>query len=448
MFTRALNTQNVVKMGSLATQVNKTVEVTGNGLSMDVGLSQNKPIGQVIESTHPKTVPKLFTPFTIREQTFPNRILVAPMCMYSCKNQDGILTDFHLAHYGTLGIRGTSLVIIEATAVEPQGRLSPEDTGMWGDEHIEPLRRIARLVHASGGRLGIQLAHGGRKAACYPPYHKYEENGGRLNRGSPVPDSEGGFANEIRAPTNVAWSKDMPAPKELTTAEVKELVQKFADAARRSVEAGVDVIEIHGAHGYLIHEFLSGFTNKRTDEYGGSLDNRLRFVLEIIKAVRAVIPAGMPLFLRVSGTDYKNPSDMLASDPEGWDIDQVIELCRRAVPLGLDLIDISSGGNVPGNRGIFSNDFGYQVPLAQKVKEANIEGLLVGTVGGQNIPKLSEKVLQENKADVVLIARKFIEDPSYVYTAARELGVVARWPKQYSWWQPFTAEEKTTLEHK
>lgn len=214
------------------------------------------------------------------------------------------------------------------------------------------------------------------------------------------------------------------------------------------IKCVVLLFKIHGAHGYLIHEFLSGFTNKRTDEYGGSLENRLRFALEVIKAVRAVIPVGMPLFLRVSGTDYKDPNNMLASDPDGWDIDQVIELCRRAVPLGLDLIDISSGGNVPGNRGVFSNDFGFQVPLAQKVKEANIDGLLVGTVGGQNVPLLSEKVLQENRADVVLIARGFINDPSYVYTAARELGVVARWPKQYSWWQPFTVEEKTSLEHK
>lgn len=208
------------------------------------------------------------------------------------------------------------------------------------------------------------------------------------------------------------------------------------------------IFKIHGAHGYLLHEFLSGFTNKRTDEYGGSQENRFRFALEIIKAVRAVIPAGMPLFLRVSGTDFKNPNDMLAADPDGWDIDQVIELCRKAVPLGLDLIDISSGGNVPGTRGIFSNEFGFQVPLAQKVKEANIEGLLVGTVGGQNVPKLSEQVLQENKADVVLVAREFIQDPSYVYTVARELGVTVRWPNQYSWWQPFTSPETASFEHK
>lgn len=204
-------------------------------------------------------------------------------------------------------------------------------------------------------------------------------------------------------------------------------------------------MQIHGAHGYLIHEFLSGFTNTRTDEYGGSLENRLRFVLEVIVAVRAVIPAGMPLFLRVSGTDYKDPNDILNADPDGWDINQVIELCRRAVPLGLDLIDISSGGNVPGNRGVFGTDFGYQVPLAQKVKEAKIEGLIVGSVGNQNVPTLSEKVLQDEKADVVLVAREFVKDPSYVYTAARELGVIARWPKQYSWWQPFTIEDKTDI---
>lgn len=188
------------------------------------------------------------------------------MCMYSCKNQDGIFTDFHLAHYGTLAVRGTALVIIEATAVEPHGRISPQDVGIWGDQHIESLRRIARLVHESSGILGklintrfwnalfivyddcfksgIQLAHGGRKSSCYPTYHKYEENSGKLSRGTPVPDSEGGFSNEIRGPTAIAWSSQMPAPKELTIPEIKELVQKFADAAKRSVEAGVDVIEV------------------------------------------------------------------------------------------------------------------------------------------------------------------------------------------------------------
>lgn len=195
----------------------------------------------------------------------------------------------------------------------------------------------------------------------------------------------------------------------------------------------------------MIHGFLSGFTNNRTDEYGGNLENRLRFALEIIEAVRAVIPAGMPLFLRISGTDNINEHDILSPDPEGWDINQVIELCRKAVPLGLDLIDVSSGGNVPGNRGVSSSDFGYQVPLAEKVKEAKIEGLLVGTVGGQNVPTLSEKVLQEEKADVVLVGREFVSDPSYVYTAARELGVIARWPKQYSWWQSFTVQDKTDI---
>lgn len=201
-------------------------------------------------------------------------------------------------------------------------------------------------------------------------------------------------------------------------------------------------LQIHGAHGYLIHEFLSGFTNKRTDAYGGSLDNRLRFVLEIITTVRSVMPKDMPLFLRVSGTDFKQPEDILFPDPNGWDINQVIELCRRAVPLGLDLIDISSGGNVPGNRGIFSSDFGFQVPLAEAVKKAKIEGLIVGTVGGMNVAKLSEQVLQDDKADVILVAREFIKDPSYVYTAARELGIIARWPNQYSWMWPIAVESK------
>lgn len=200
--------------------------------------------------------------------------------------------------------------------------------------------------------------------------------------------------------------------------------------------------KIHGAHGYLIHEFLSGFTNKRTDTYGGTLENRLRFVLEIITAIRKVIPEEMPLFLRVSGTDFSNPNDMLFPDPNGWDIQQVIELCRRAVPLGLDFIDVSSGGNIPGSRGTFSSDAGFQVPLAEQVKKANIEGLTVGTVGGMNVAKHSERVLQDGKADAILVAREFIKDPSYVYTAARDLGLIARWPNQYSWMWPITIEDK------
>jgi len=353
--------------------------------------------------------------------------------MYSCEKQDGAFTDFHVAHLGNLALRGPSLVFCEATAVEPVGRLSPQDTGIWNQEQADSLTRVVKLVQASGSKFGMQLAHGGRKAGTYPPYHNFEESGGQLGRGI-VPKSEGGFGDELVAPTAMAWKDGFSVPRELTTAEVKGIVRKFASAAKRSVEAGVDVIEIHGAHGYLIHEFLSGNTNKRTDEYGGSFENRIRLVIEIITAVRAVMPKDMPLYLRVSGTDYTDNGDILAEDPNGWDIYQVIELCRKAVPLGLDVIDISSGGNLSTvMKGLIGNEFGFQVPLAAEVKKANIEGLLVATVGGMNDGKQSEQVLQDGRADIVMVARQFLMDPNLVNTFARELGVKARWASQYSW---------------
>jgi len=283
--------------------------------------------------------------------------------------------------------------------------------------------------------LAIQLAHGGRKAGTYPPFHNFEESGGKLGRGV-VPESEGGFADKLVAPSPIAW-KGLHDPKELSISEVKEIVKRFAEAAKRSVEAGIDIVEIHAAHGYLIHEFLSGNSNKRTDEYGGSFENRTRLLLEIIKAVRKEMPKDMPLFCRVSGTDYATEEEtgdpMLAKDPNGWDIYQVIELCRKAVPLGLDVIDISSGGNIPNGKGMILPTLGFQVALAEKVKAAKIDGLFVATVGGMHDPKLAEQVLQDEQADIIFVGRQFIKNPNWVYTAAEALGVKARWPSQYSW---------------
>jgi len=448
-------------MGSLGTIIPESSFTSGiNGFSngiikqspssdydLDVGHHQTKIIGEALEIT--ESTPKLFQPLTIRGNVFHNRVMVSPMCMYSCKKQDGVFTDFHLVHYGNFALRGTSLVMIEASAVEPRGRLSPEDAGIWSDEHSKALERIVRHAKASGAKIGIQLAHGGRKAGTYPPFHKHsgstyppshkegDQSVRKVLRRAVVPREEGGFGDEIVAPTATAWKDDegYPVPNELSRDEIKEIAQKFVEAAKRSVEAGVDVIEIHAAHGYLIHSFLSGNTNKRTDEYGGSLQNRLRFLLEIIQGTREVIPETMPLFCRVSGTDYAL-GDMLTPDPQGWDIFQVIELCKQAVPLGLDVIDISSGGNLPNVYKGLAQDLsqlGFQLPLAEQVKLANIPGLTVAAVGCMHDPKTSETFLQEDKADLIFIGREFLRNPSWVYTAAEELGVEARWADQYSW---------------
>ncbi|OXA47722.1 NADPH dehydrogenase [Folsomia candida] len=388
--------------------------ISRNSLSpLPLGHIQEKTVGVKLDGPS-SSEPSLFSPITIRGLTFNNRILVSPMCMYSCQNQDGIFTDFHLAHIGTLSLRGPGLVFIEATAVQPNGRLSPQDTGLWNEDQELALCRLVRLAKAcNGARIGIQLAHGGRKAAAYPPFHRFEETGGQIARGI-VPNEEGGWAADLVAPSAIPWKDngEYPTPNELTKEQIKEL--------------------IHAAHGYLIHEFLSGHTNQRSDEYGGNFENRIRFLLEIVSAIRTVIPEEMPLFCRLSGTDYVD--GLLSKDPTGWDIYQVTELCRRFTPLGVDVVDLSSGGNLPTVfKGGIGPDFGFQLPLAEEVKKANIPGLKVAAVGSLQNAKLSDEAVRSGKADFIGIGRHFLKDPNWVYTAAEELNVNIRWPAQYSW---------------
>ena len=346
----------------------------------------------------------LFTPLTLRDITFRNRIAVSPMCQYS--SVDGFASDWHLVHLGSRAVGGAGLVFMEATAVEARGRISPADQGIWKDEHIEFLSRIAGFLREQGAAPGIQLAHAGRKASTRPPW----EGGAFLS------PADGGWTPV--APSAVPFRAADPAPHELSVAEIAATVDAFAAAARRALRAGFQVVEIHGAHGYLIHEFLSPLCNRRTDAYGGSFENRIRFALEVTDAVRSAWPADLPLFYRVSATDWAEG---------GWDVPDSVELSRRLRGLGVDLVDCSSGGAVAHQQIPLSP--GYQVPFAARIrKEA---GIATGAVGLITTAQQSNEILVAGQADLILLAREFLRDPYFPLHAARELGVEPKPPIQY-----------------
>jgi 2,4-dienoyl-CoA reductase-like NADH-dependent reductase (Old Yellow Enzyme family) len=347
----------------------------------------------------------LFDSLTIRGVTFANRIVVSPMCQYSCA--DGFATDWHLVHLGSRAVGGAGLVFAEATAVEPRGRISPQDLGLWSDAHIEPLARITQFIHAQGSVAGMQLAHAGRKASMGRPW----EGDGKLE------ESAGGW-RDVVAPSAIPFSAKYPMPIALTTDEVADVVRSFGEAARRAREAGYRVIELHGAHGYLIHEFLSPLSNERTDGYGGSFENRTRIVRETVEAVRTQWPERFPLFIRISATDWA---------PDGWDVEQSVELARVLKPLGVDLVDCSSGGNVAGAKVPVGP--GYQTKFAERVRHE--AGILTGAVGMITSAVQAEQILRSGQADVVLLARQLLREPYWPLHAAAELGVSASWPAQY-----------------
>lgn len=347
----------------------------------------------------------LFSPLQIRETTFRNRILVSPMCQYS--SQDGFANDWHLVHLGSRAIGGAAAVIAEATAVESRGRISPEDLGIWKDEHIEPLARIARFLKGQGAVPGIQLAHAGRKASTDVPWRG----------GGPIPASAGGW--QPVAPSAIPFDANSITPLELSIDEIRGITDSFACAASRALDAGFELVEVHGAHGYLIHEFLSPLSNRRSDEYGGSLDNRMRFALEVAAAVRRVWPEHLPVFLRISATDWAEG---------GWAIDDSVELARRVRPLGIDAIDCSSGGTVPHAR--IPLQPGYQAPFAERIRrEADI---LTGAVGLITEPAQADTLIRSGSADLVLLAREFLREPYWPIKAAQALGADVRFPVQYA----------------
>jgi len=349
-------------------------------------------------------VPHLFDPLSLRDVTLANRVVVSPMCEYS--SVDGFANDWHFVHLGCRAVGGAALVFTEATAVAPEARISPDDLGMWSDRHCEPVERIVRFIHSQHTRAGMQLAHAGRKGSTLAPWKGH---------GQVAPD-EGGW--EPVGPGDEPFSKGYPIPRALATADLPGIVAAFRDAARRARDVGLDVVEIHAAHGYLIHEFLSPLTNRRSDSYGGSFDNRIRLCVEIVEAVRDVWPERLPLFVRISATDWTDG---------GWDIEQSIELCRRLGERGVDLVDCSSGGNV-ANAEIPLGP-GYQTPFAARIRrEAQIA---TGTVGLITSAMQADDIIRTGQADCVLIARELLRDPYWPLRAARELGHRMPWPAQY-----------------
>jgi 2,4-dienoyl-CoA reductase-like NADH-dependent reductase (Old Yellow Enzyme family) len=346
---------------------------------------------------------RLFSPLTLRGTTFRNRVWVAPMCQYS--SVEGYPNDWHLVHLGGLARGGSGLVMQEATSVTPEGRITPADAGIWEDAQADAYEPITEFIQAQGAIAGIQLAHAGRKASTEQPW---------VGDGYVVP-AQGGWQTE--GPSPVAFG-DWPPPKELTPDEIQRLVRAFADAAGRALEAGYGVAEIHGAHGYLLHQFLSPLANHRTDAYGGDLTGRSRFLVQVVDAVRAIWPEERPLFVRLSATDWS---------PGGWDVEETVELSRRLVTHGVDLIDVTSGGLVPGAR--IEVEPGYQVPFARAVREGS--GLPVSAVGLIVAPEQADQILVNQAADAVMLARELLRNPHWPWTAARALGDHVPWPPQY-----------------
>jgi 2,4-dienoyl-CoA reductase-like NADH-dependent reductase (Old Yellow Enzyme family) len=353
----------------------------------------------------PKMPHKLFSPLTLRSVTLPNRIAVAPMCQYS--SEDGFVNDWHLVHLGSRAVGGAGLVIMEASAVLPEGRITPSDVGIWKDEHIAPLQKITRFIEQQGAVAGIQLAHAGRKASDWRPW---------LGKKGNATAEFGGW--QPVGPSPVAFSEDRLVPTELSTDGIKQIVQAFADAAVRAHKAGFKVIEIHGAHGYLVHQFLSPFSNKRTDNYGGSFENRTRLLLEITAATRKVWPADLPVFVRLSATEWTEG---------GFDIEDTVKLCRLLKELGVDLIDTSSAGNLATAQIPVAP--GYQTALAERVRRD--AGIPTGAVGLITDAAQAEHVLQTNQADLVLLARELLRDPYWPLHAAAQFREPAPWAPQY-----------------
>ncbi|MFI9151455.1 NADH:flavin oxidoreductase/NADH oxidase [Streptomyces sp. NPDC053367] len=353
----------------------------------------------------------LFDPYTLRDLTIPNRVWMAPMCQYSAAPDGpdaGAPHDWHFAHYAARAAGGTGLILTEATAVSPEGRISPYDLGLWNDTQVEAFRRITRFLAAQGTVPGVQLAHAGRKASTAQPW----------KGGGPVGADAHGWTP--LAPSAVPFKEGHVVPEELTVDQIREIVGQFADAARRALAAGFEVVEVHGAHGYLINEFLSPYSNHRTDAYGGSYENRTRFPLEVVDAVRAVWPDDKPVFFRISATDWL--------DEGGWSADDTVRFARDLQAHGVDLLDVSTGGNVAEAR--IPAGPGYQVPFAARVKAETT--LPVAAVGLITDPEQAEKILANAEADAVLLGRELLRDPYWARRAARELGAEVRVPNQYA----------------
>lgn len=361
------------------------------------------------EVDHDREVPDvdLLSPLTIRKVTLRNRIAMSPMCQYS--SCEGLASDWHLVHLGSRAVGGASLVMVEATAVAREGRISPGDMGIWSEEHAPPLARIATFIASQGAVPAIQLAHAGRKASCDLPWRG----------GAPLKSAEeGGWA--VVGPSAIPFSEESQVPLAMDEESILRAVTSFESATRRALEAGFKIIEIHAAHGYLLHEFLSPLSNQRHDSYGGSLENRMRFPLEVARRVRGIIPQDLPLLMRISATDWVEG---------GWDVHQSIAFAMRLKSLGVDLIDVSSGGSVV--KASIPIGKGYQVPLAKAIKEH--AGILTGAVGLITEPAHANEIITNGDADLIFIGRELLRDPYWALKAQRELNADPSWPIQYGY---------------
>ena len=349
-------------------------------------------------------MPKLFEPLALRGVTLKNRIIVSPMCQYSAV--DGFANDWHLVHLGSRAVGGAGLILQEATAVSPEGRISPEDLGLWQDEQVPMLRRINDFIISQGSVPGVQLAHAGRKASTFSPW----------TGDGAVPTDQGGW--QPVGPGDDAFAPIYPTPQTLDAAGIEKVIADFRAAAQRALTAGFQVIELHAAHGYLLHEFLSPLSNQRTDEYGGTFENRVRLLLEVVAVTREVWPEELPLLVRLSVTDWTEG---------GWNADESTQLAAILKTRGVDLIDCSTGGNVP--KAPIPVGPGYQVQFAERIREE--AGILTGAVGLITTPAEAEAILANGQADVVLLAREFLREPYFPLFAAQDLGVEMQWPAQY-----------------
>lgn len=351
--------------------------------------------------------PSLFEPYTIRGLTLRNRVMMSPMCQYVAV--DGFAADWHLVHLGARASGGVGLVMVEATAVVPEGRISPGDLGIWDDRHVEPLARIVRYVKSQGAASGIQLAHAGRKASCDLPW-----KGGR-----PIHDpAQGGWT--VVGPSAIPFDQGHPVPHALTESEIDGVVDAFDAAARRALAAGFETIEIHAAHGYLLHEFLSPLSNHRDDQYGGSLENRTRLVRRVAERLRKTTPDSMPLFVRISATDWVDG---------GWDVDQSVELAKALKTIGVDLIDCSSGALVPHVK--IPVGPGYQTSFARRIREE--AGIATGAVGLITHVDQARKIIDDGDADLVILGRELLREPYWVAKSMTEAGLQPPWPDSYGY---------------
>ncbi|XXX80946.1 NADH:flavin oxidoreductase/NADH oxidase [Sorangium sp. So ce134] len=370
--------------------------------------SRERAHGSATDAVHDFDLPEidLLSPIEIRGVTLRSRVVMSPMCQYSAR--EGLANDWHLVHLGSRAAGGVALIMVEATAVTPEGRITPGDLGLWEDEQLRALGRIVRFVHEQGAIAGIQLAHAGRKASCDVPW----KGGARLGL------RQGGWP--VVAPSPLPFAEGDPSPEPLDAGGIEGVKAAFEAAALRALAAGFRVFEIHAAHGYLLHEFLSPLANQRVDEYGGSLANRMRLLLEVAERVRRVVPDPLPLFVRISATDWVEG---------GWDVDDSVVLARQLRERGVDLIDVSSGGMVP--KATIPVNKGYQVPFARKIRdEAEIR---TGAVGMICEPDQADRIITGGDADLVFLARELLRDPYWAHRAARTLDAEASWPIQYGY---------------